>query len=149
MIYYGGKLFFWIGKKEHSMEMNYFLAIVLGLFLMSTISGMASKKMTSEKGIMRPRRPRNFFVSTYICSTVLSALTYFTNFGPGSNLGSVSFVLGMNCAFCVWLIARPFSYRRLLSNWWDWSPKKKKKTPLGGFLFYVKTIISMISFFLL
>ena len=131
------------------MEMNYFYGITAVLILLSVISGILSKRMTSEKGIMRPRKPRNFFISPIICSVILSALTYFTNFGPGSNLGSVSFVLGMNCAFCVWLIARPFSYRRLLSNWWDWSLKKKKKTPKGGFLFYVKTTISMISFFLL
>ena len=60
------------------MEMNYFYGITAVLILLSVISGILSKRMTSEKGIMRPRRPRNFFISPIICSVILSALTYFT-----------------------------------------------------------------------
>lgn len=99
------------------MEMIYFYGISGTLFLLSGISAALCKRMPTEKGIIAPYRARNFMKTPVIFSVILSALTYLTNFGPGSNLVSVSFVIGLNCAFCIWLIARPFSYKNFLSNW--------------------------------
>lgn len=99
---------------DGKMEMVQIIIVTAALAVASVISGIFSNKTTKTKGIIKPFRARNFFLAPLTMSGLLGVLMFVSTL---NNLLDVKYIYGMIFAFVFWLIARPFSYKRLLSNW--------------------------------